>query len=261
MVSSASVEPSRSPPHAHVHLGGYENIQYLSRDHFHYPGLPDAELGNDSPDEAIQRAVKVQWNDYIQKKPLTVCPSFAASPQSIYLGSRQSCDGQIVHDIVNLNSVQILYNRTDEQPCTFTGHLYSHLIQAPSSATTIWPLEVPYPSDEHIKEVMEQFTPLDQRHDRDNPAEPVPEPTQSEEQAPVVPKSTMDVPPAPLVIHIHKLTKRSRNCHRVVDIVADLHIPRCLAVHPLSPAMYPGFGDQKRKTPVGLVITGPVKLP
>ncbi|KAJ6606674.1 hypothetical protein DFH09DRAFT_1067426 [Mycena vulgaris] len=196
MTPPMSVEPTRSPPH--VHLGGYENIQYLSRDHFHYPGPPDTELGSDTPDEAIQRAVKGQWDNYIQKKPLT------------------RSDGKTVHDIVNLNSVQILYNRMDERPCTLTGHLYSHLVQTPSSATTIWPLEVPYPSDERIKEVMNQFTPLDQHNDCDNPTDPVAAepPRAADVQIPSPVESMVDSPPTLPVIFEQKLSPHCGYCRR-----------------------------------------------
>ncbi|KAJ7631510.1 hypothetical protein B0H17DRAFT_1150260 [Mycena rosella] len=95
----------------------FERIQYLTREHSHHPGPPDAGLGNDSPDAAIQRAVTMQWDKYIHHRPLDIRPSFSASPQAVYLGSRQRDDGQMVHDLVNLNSTQMIYNRTDGRPC------------------------------------------------------------------------------------------------------------------------------------------------
>ncbi|KAJ7688768.1 hypothetical protein B0H14DRAFT_2653048 [Mycena olivaceomarginata] len=141
----------------------FEQIQYLSRDHYHVPGPPDADLGNDSPDMAVKRVVDAEWKSFIQQKPLNVSPAFSDSPQAVYFGSRRREDGQVVHDLVNLNAVQVLYNKDDGRPCTLTGHLYSHLVQSPSVTSTVWPLEVPYPSDARIQQVMDQFRPLDQR--------------------------------------------------------------------------------------------------
>ncbi|KAJ7478687.1 hypothetical protein B0H11DRAFT_1916670 [Mycena galericulata] len=143
---------------------GFERIQYLSRNHYHHPGPPDALLGNDSPDTAIQKVVSGQWENYIRRHPLVVRPAFSASPQSFYLGRTTRSDGQVVHDFVNLNSIQVLYNSEDGRPFTLTGHLYSHLIQSPAATSVVWPLEVPYPADERIQSAMSSFTPLDDRN-------------------------------------------------------------------------------------------------
>ncbi|KAJ7705397.1 hypothetical protein B0H17DRAFT_1126236 [Mycena rosella] len=155
----------------------FERIQYLTREHSHHPGPLDAGLGNDSPDAAIQRAVTMQWDNYTHHRPLDIRPSFSASPQAVYLGSRQRDDGQMVHDLVNLNSTQMIYNRTDGRPCVLTGHLFSHLVQTPSSASVIWPLEVPYPADSRIQEAMDFSASLGQYFDlplrRDYSASPV----------------------------------------------------------------------------------------
>jgi hypothetical protein len=154
----------KNPRNAHQPLEAarsmYENIQYLSRDHIHHPGIPDDFLGTDSPDQAIQRAVSAQWDNYIQQRPLTVRPSFSASPQTIYLGNRRLANGETAHDMVNLNSLLLINNRHDGHPSLITGHSYTHLIAAPTSASQIWHLEVPYPADARIREAMDSFTPF-----------------------------------------------------------------------------------------------------
>ncbi|KAJ7817888.1 hypothetical protein B0H13DRAFT_1922610 [Mycena leptocephala] len=114
---------------------------------------------------AIKRVVDMEWKNFIQQRPLNVSPAFAASPQAVYFGSHQREDGQIVHDLVNLNAVQVLYNKEDGKP-----------FQSPSATSTVWPLEVPYPSDARIQQVMEKFKPLDHRgresaNAPDNPSE------------------------------------------------------------------------------------------
>ncbi|KAJ7867036.1 hypothetical protein B0H13DRAFT_1897766 [Mycena leptocephala] len=111
-----------------------------------------SELGNDSPDMAVKRVVDEEWKSFIQQRPLN----------AVYFGYQRE-DGQVVHDLVNLNAIQVLYNKEDGRPCTLTGHLYSHLVQSPSITSTVWPLEVPYPSDARIQQVMDQFRPLDRR--------------------------------------------------------------------------------------------------
>ncbi|KAJ7109526.1 hypothetical protein C8R44DRAFT_884552 [Mycena epipterygia] len=152
-----------SPPRPHV--AAFERIQYLSREYSHHPGPPDAQFIVDSPESAIQQAVKLQWDNYIQRRPLTVRPAFTVSPQSIYLGSTEGHDGQIIHDTVNLNAVHTLYNSSDGQPCTLHGHSFSRFIQTPLTASALWSLEVPYPSDVRIQEAMDRFTSLDTQHD------------------------------------------------------------------------------------------------
>ncbi|KAJ7443101.1 hypothetical protein B0H11DRAFT_2251175 [Mycena galericulata] len=176
-MSSASSFPNSS----------FETVQYLSRNHYHRPGPPDARLGDDSPDAAIQRAVSLQWENFLQKRPLDVHPAFSASPQSFYLGSTVREDGQVVHDMVNLNSIQVLYNQEDGRPFTLTGHLYSHLLQSPSATSVVWPLETPYPSDTRIRAVMDDFASLD--HHPNNDSRYAPYPTAPANDAAAAPRS------------------------------------------------------------------------
>lgn len=162
-IPTKTINLPHSPPRPRV--AAFERIQYLSRDYLHHPGPPDAEFPVDSPETAIQQAVKMEWDNYIQRRPLTVRPAFTASPQSIYLGSTQGNDGQVIHDSVNLNAVQTLYNSSDGQPCTLHGHSFSRFIQTPLTASALWALEVPYPSDVRIQEAMDRFTSLDHQPD------------------------------------------------------------------------------------------------
>ncbi|KAJ7733410.1 hypothetical protein DFH07DRAFT_968025 [Mycena maculata] len=63
-----------------------------------------------------------------------------------------------MHDMVNLNATQFIYNPTENRFCTLKGHVYAHLAEAPSLTSTIWNREVPYPADERIIEVMERVS-------------------------------------------------------------------------------------------------------
>ncbi|KAJ7771032.1 hypothetical protein DFH07DRAFT_953656 [Mycena maculata] len=162
----------------------FENIQYLSRNHIHHPGPPDTEWARDLPEVAIKKAAARQWDRYIHKQPLDVNPSFMASPQTLYLGSTTCESGQIVHDLVNLNSVQALYNKEDGRPCVLTGHLYSRLVQTPSSTSVIWPLEVQYPSDERIQAaITSSYSSLDQSNLHDRFSSIMPSSTQGAQKA------------------------------------------------------------------------------
>ncbi|KAJ7036006.1 hypothetical protein C8F04DRAFT_1181781 [Mycena alexandri] len=143
----------------------FEEIQYLARTHIHHPGTAYEEIIDEDPEMAIRNAVDAQWRNYMQKRPLDVHPSFSASPQTIYLGSLELENGQLAHDLIQLNSVTVLYNQDDKRPCTLTGHRYSRLFTTPQSASAIWPYEVPYPSDARLESVMADFAPPGQRQE------------------------------------------------------------------------------------------------
>ncbi|KAJ7026335.1 hypothetical protein C8F04DRAFT_1190654 [Mycena alexandri] len=143
----------------------FEEIQYLARTHIHHPGAANEEIIDEDPELAVRNAVSAQWRNYMQKHPLDVHPSFSASPQTIYLGSLELENGQLAHDLIQLNSVTVLYYQEDKRPCTLTGHRYTRLFTVPQSASTIWPFEVPYPSDAHLESVMADFAPPGQRQE------------------------------------------------------------------------------------------------
>ncbi|KAJ7429142.1 hypothetical protein B0H11DRAFT_1945765 [Mycena galericulata] len=185
-MSSASSFPNSS----------FETVQYLSRNHYHRPGPPDARLGGDSPDAAIQRA----------KRPLDVHPAFSASPQSFYLGSSTREDGQVVHDMVNLNSIQVLYNPEDGRPFTLTGHLYSHLLQSPSATSVVWPLEIPYPSDTRIRAIT-----------ANNDSRYAPYPTAPANDAAAAPRSVPQSRTSPSTVHPQDILLTQREATRDVD--------------------------------------------
>ncbi|KAJ7435098.1 hypothetical protein B0H11DRAFT_2257587 [Mycena galericulata] len=260
-MSSASSFPNSS----------FETVQYLSRNHYHRPGPPDARLGDDSPDAAIQRAVSSQWENFLQKRPLDVHPAFSASPQSFYLGSTVHEDGQVVHDMVNLNSIQVLYNPEDGRPFTLTGHLYSHLLQSPSATSVVWPLETPYPSDTRIHAMMDDFASLD--HHPNNDSRYAPYPTAPANDAAAAPRSVStpycediaiyQVPQSrtsPSTVHPQDILLTQREAARDVDesairagdvgysvdfghVVADSPISTPESLPALSPASSSEEGD------------------
>ncbi|KAJ6447503.1 hypothetical protein C8R47DRAFT_1231402 [Mycena vitilis] len=134
----------------------YENVQYLSRQHFYHP--PAVALGQLPPPEealaAIEGMLREQWEKYRGHQPIDVHPTFSAAPQSRYIGSYTSPGGQLVHRSVAMNNLEVLTDERTGLPYTLAGHTVRDTYSVPAASDAVWPLELFYPSNERLHDEM-----------------------------------------------------------------------------------------------------------
>ncbi|KAJ6450307.1 hypothetical protein C8R47DRAFT_1084471 [Mycena vitilis] len=137
----------------------YENVQYLSRQHFYHP--PAVALGQLPPPEealaAIEGMLREQWEKYRGHQPIDVHPTFSAAPQSRYIGSYTSPGGQLVHRSVAMNNLEVLTDERTGLPYTLAGHTVRDTYSVPAASDAVWPLELFYPSNERLHDEMTRF--------------------------------------------------------------------------------------------------------
>ncbi|KAJ7612798.1 hypothetical protein DFH06DRAFT_1344885 [Mycena polygramma] len=136
----------------------YEEVQYLSRQSIHHPP-PQALMLAPQPNDAIssiQGVLHEQWGKYLRREPADVTPAFTAAPQSKYVGCYERPDGQLVHRSIAMNSLEVLTNEQTGLPYSIVGHTVRDTYAAPASNSTVWPLELFYPTSERLHDAMSQ---------------------------------------------------------------------------------------------------------
>ncbi|KAJ7066000.1 hypothetical protein B0H15DRAFT_958401 [Mycena belliarum] len=139
------------PPHS---------IQYLSRKAFNAPPAVALNLETFDPVAAIDDGTLRVWLQQEQNAEHEIAPTFAAAPHSEYFGSELLPDGQRVHRHISYNVLRVLKNEENKQPFTVAGHEFVTLLEAPQPGV-VWSREVPYPTDDVLRNEMMRLTPND----------------------------------------------------------------------------------------------------
>ncbi|KAJ6503223.1 hypothetical protein C8R47DRAFT_1210498 [Mycena vitilis] len=134
----------------------YENVQYLSRQHFYHP--PVVALGPLPPPDkalaAIEGMLRDQWGKYRSHQPFDVHPTFSAAPQSRYVGSYTAPGGQMVHRSIAMNNLEVLTDERSGLPYTIAGHTVRDTYAVPTVDNAVWRYELFYPSNERLRDEM-----------------------------------------------------------------------------------------------------------
>ncbi|KAJ7132022.1 hypothetical protein C8R44DRAFT_871026 [Mycena epipterygia] len=160
---SSIVIPNGSPPPTDNRPlpASYDEVQFLSRQHFHHPHVPAITLASDDPVAAIEAAVLHHWAKIDADGTVAVSPTFSAAPQSEYYGSITLPNGQVLHRSVAANVFQVIKNEETNVPFTFHGHEFNFMLVTPPDPASPWSLELPYPSNAQLHAEMAAMTPID----------------------------------------------------------------------------------------------------
>ncbi|KAF8204265.1 hypothetical protein K438DRAFT_1964626 [Mycena galopus ATCC 62051] len=138
----------------------YEDVQYLSRLRYRSPPpMLNIGLNITGPLAAIEDFTVQEWTNYNEHQLLNIQPTFSCSPQSTVLSTRETADGQTLHESVAANVLRVFQDERG-QPYTMSCHEYTFHVEAPSDLETAWPLELAYPATERLNQVMAEMMPL-----------------------------------------------------------------------------------------------------
>jgi hypothetical protein len=157
--SKALREPGLSGGHGSL-LGPLEDVQYLSRQQFRQPPMPVATLNASGPIATIQDGIVRQWQKYVDRQPIDVDPVFMVAPQHEYYGKVVLPSGQELHRSSSYNVFRVFKDRETGLPFTMSCQEFTFHLTAPHDPGQEWRLELCYPSDERLREVMAGMTPL-----------------------------------------------------------------------------------------------------
>ncbi|KAJ7180002.1 hypothetical protein C8R43DRAFT_941736 [Mycena crocata] len=157
--SNAS-NPSMPLGNPHYPRAPLENVQYLSRAVLHHP--PNTQpLTMEPSQNVLAGAVQRAWTHYVQGHPSDINPTFAAAPQSEYLGRTVLSDGQVVHRSANLNVLRTFRNPETGQLFSIMCHEIVDHYESQLDPSVAWKYEVFYPSAERLRSVMCSMSPID----------------------------------------------------------------------------------------------------
>ncbi|KAJ7068928.1 hypothetical protein B0H15DRAFT_807359 [Mycena belliarum] len=136
------------------------SAQYLSRKAFNTPPAVALSLGTFDPVAAIDDRTLRVWLQQEQNRECEIAPTFAAAPHSEYFGSEVLPDRQKIHRHISYNVLWVLKNEVNKQPFTVAGHEFVTIVEAPLPGV-VWSREVPYPTDDVLRNEMMHLTPND----------------------------------------------------------------------------------------------------
>ncbi|KAJ7293032.1 hypothetical protein C8J57DRAFT_1490499 [Mycena rebaudengoi] len=145
---SFAASPS-PPPETH------EPIRYLARPVTVPQIMANEPLDDRSPEQAVRGAVYGQWRQYHGRVPLSIQPSFMATPQSVYYGATITDAGQTIHSLSNLNGNHIITDPETGSPVLVPGHSFTTIFEVPGRGP--WYIEAPYPSEERLQGAIGQY--------------------------------------------------------------------------------------------------------
>ncbi|KAJ7085662.1 hypothetical protein B0H15DRAFT_801813 [Mycena belliarum] len=149
-----------SPPLTKAHDMPLHSAQYLSRKAFNAPPAVALNLETLDPVAAIDDGTLRVWLQQEQNREHEIAPTFAAAPHSEYFGSEVLSDGQKIHRHISYNVLRVLKNEENKQPFTVAGHEFVIVFEAPPPGVA-WSREVPYPTDDVLRNEMMRLTPND----------------------------------------------------------------------------------------------------
>ncbi|KAJ7075440.1 hypothetical protein B0H15DRAFT_806225 [Mycena belliarum] len=119
-----------------------------------------ASLEAINPVTAIDDGALRIWLQHEGREERDIAPTFAAAPHSEYLGSVVLPDGQRAHHHAAYNVLRVLKNTDTRQVFTIAGHEFVTTLEAPPPGVK-WSREVPYPTNEVLRNEMARLTPND----------------------------------------------------------------------------------------------------
>ncbi|KAJ7714997.1 hypothetical protein B0H16DRAFT_1742328 [Mycena metata] len=137
-----------------------EAFQYLSRQRYSDPPIPVVSISPVGPVETVADAVARQWQKVADNQLIDIDPTFSAAPQSEYYGSVVLPDGQVLHRSSAQNVFRVFRDRKSGLPYTISCREFTFHLAAPRDPQRAWQLELVYPNDTRIRNVMTTMTPL-----------------------------------------------------------------------------------------------------
>ncbi|KAJ7074861.1 hypothetical protein B0H15DRAFT_806594 [Mycena belliarum] len=159
---SAPASPILGTRAAHTTTSSLPGLptQYLLRQAFNTPPAMTASLEAINPVTAIDDGALRIWLQHEGREERDIAPTFAAAPHSEYLGSVVLPDGQRAHHHAAYNVLRVLKNTDTRQVFTIAGHEFVTTLEAPPPGVK-WSREVPYPTNEVLRNEMARLTPND----------------------------------------------------------------------------------------------------
>ncbi|KAJ7269491.1 hypothetical protein C8J57DRAFT_1227246 [Mycena rebaudengoi] len=153
-MTSPHPHPSTNSLPTEIHPG---ESQALSHKHYGTFGTPNTRELDPHEPQIIEHVANQAWAAHLKDEPVQVHPGIIATPQLVYLG-RQDINGQETHHGIMLNAQMMVHDPDSGMPGCQNGHTYVRFESAPADDKDGWSREVPYATEEDIRELLSQYT-------------------------------------------------------------------------------------------------------
>ncbi|KAJ7287671.1 hypothetical protein C8J57DRAFT_1215805 [Mycena rebaudengoi] len=199
--------PSHEPPHTPSSPTSqiYEPIMFLDRTTTAQPRCRDSDTSHLTPVQVIDYSVRREWRNYLWQEPLHLRPGFSATAQLSYHGAEIDSDGQRIHRLSSLNTIQIITEPENGRSSTLLGHAFTYFLECPAVGQEWKGREAPYPTEERILNAMAALTHSDEP--------PLSFPCRGTTSPPLLPREVRELPTELTGIRATKYPEPERGRH------------------------------------------------
>ncbi|KAF8207423.1 hypothetical protein K438DRAFT_2013380 [Mycena galopus ATCC 62051] len=121
--------------------------------------MPAVALNPQGLIASVAEAVVGAWQRQDRNELMALSPTFSSLPQAVYYGRTILPGRQVLHRSTLMNTFCVFQGVETGTPVMMTGHKFTFHLACPEEPQALWSLEVPYPTDAQMRDVMRRFMP------------------------------------------------------------------------------------------------------